>query len=213
MILQKAAFVAATVVISSVYATPAASKNNITTSSITDELVPIKEIVDVRITPGANFLKLACKTSGDCLAKKLTHHQDKLFIEFVHRGAVRGTSLPLNNLLESSYVNLPILADDEGMMEPIKCLIKRNKRFSPDKVLYTADVVFRDGVEPKSVIRDMKGRDIGARIELKIWDTEYIAATVEGTKVNRPAKVDFFYKALVGAFWISSSLNVMVMIV
>lgn len=80
-------------------------------------------------------------------------------------------------------------------------------------ISHIADVVFRDGVEPKSVIRDMKGRDIGARIELKIWDTEYIAATVEGTKVNRPAKVDFFYKALVGAFWISSSLNVMVMIV
>ena len=46
----------------------------------------------------------------------------------------------------------------------------------------------------------MKGQDTGAKIELKMFLTENVRATVEGTKVDAPGKVDVYYKMFTAAF-------------
>jgi len=174
--------------------------------------LPISEIVSVVIrgVDGSNRL-----------ARPLTRRPDRLYVSFAHRGAHRGTSLPLNDRLEASFVNLPILDTDEARLEPVRCTIMRRRRFCPDEKLYTADVIFRHGrvwrdengngvvdegeefVEREltgtSVVRDMKGRDTGAKIELRLLSTEYIAASVEGNRVDKPPKIDVYYKLFTAA--------------
>lgn len=165
-----------------------------------DDLVPIKEILDVKIF----------HAHAKCLLRR---RPDKLYVEFYHRGAYRGKSLPLkNDLLESSYVNLPILATEEAMQEPIKCKIKRERRFFPDKTLFTSDVVLRDEELATSVVHDLKGKDIGARIQLRLFATEWVQETVEGERVNPPPNMDFYYviltkmlKRLISLFFIGGA--------
>ncbi len=191
----KACLAAAALVLLSpfVYATDNTTTTTAATTLSKNKLIPVKEIISVRITPGTETLKLL----EPRLARDLTRHQDKLYIEFHHRGAVRGRSLPLNKLLEASYVNLPVLATDDAMMEPIKCVIKRRRFFGPDKTLYTSDVIFRDGIKPISVIRNLRGTFIGAYLEMTLFETDWVEATVDGHKVHKPPRVDLFYKVLV----------------
>ena len=55
-------------------------------------------------------------------------------------------------------------------------------------------------VTETGVLRDMKGQDTGAKIELKMFLTENVRATVEGTEVDAPGKVDVYYKMFTAAF-------------
>jgi hypothetical protein len=148
----------------------------IDTKKHTEAHIPVKEI---------EYVLLVNASDNSLLMKR----PDKLYVEFSHRGRPRGKSMPLSD--HHAYVNLPILATEEAMWEPIKCTIKRHRRFFPDKVLFTSDIDLRDSNEVTSVIRDLKGNDTGARIKLHLFFTEWVAGTFDG--FNPPRNIDHFY--------------------
>jgi len=143
-----------------------------------ESFVPIKEILYVKLSN---------------VRAHLMSGPEKVYVEFSHRGKRRGESLPFHNLLEASLVNLPLIANDEGMQEPVKCTIKRARSLLGDKILFTADVVLRDTDEVTGIVRDLKGRDTGARLKLGLFATDWVSATaVEGS--NQESNMGMYFE-------------------
>ena len=178
-----------------------------TTTAEDPSLIPMSEIVSVVIRG----------VGKDSIVRPLTKRTNQTYVSFAHMGAHRGTSLPLGELLKASFVDLPLLGTDEARMDPVVCTILRKRKFLPDKPLFTAYVMLRHSHEwsdlngngivdehelviETGVLRDMKGQDTGAKIELKMFLTENVRATVEGTEVDAPGKVDVYYKMFTAAF-------------
>jgi len=67
-------------------------------------------------------------------------------------GKHMGESHDLSSLLESSHVNVSLLANDEGKQEPIKCTIKRARSFLRDEIIFTSDIALRDADEVTGVV-------------------------------------------------------------
>lgn len=149
-------------------------------------LLPIKEIASVKIFNGHH---------------RLLRRPHKLYVEFSHRGKVRGKSLPLDNLLESSWTNLPLLANEEGLNAPVKCEIRRRRFLLPDKVLFTVDVDLRTERNGNiwSDIFDRKGHKTGALMKLEMFISEWIDGPFDqGTRSFK--NMDFYFKMLSHSF-------------
>lgn len=134
--------------------------------------LPVKEITYIKIANASSLLPQL--------------PDSHLYVAFYHRGKYRGKSMPLKELSGASYVDLPILATEEALTEPIRCEIKQDHRFFPDETLFASDIDLRDGNEIIGVVRDPQGNDTGARIELSLFTTEWLAgASFDGPSPRR----------------------------
>ena len=138
-------------------------------AEICPEEVPIKEIHSVELEDVSEDSPLRSEFwwSGS----------SNIYVEFSHRGMHRGKSIYFDDLL-NALVSVPLHATYEGMQEPVKCTIKRARPLRKDEILFTADIVLRDDVnEVSSPIRDLKGRDTGAKIIVGVFRTKWVAGT------------------------------------
>ena len=147
-----------------------------------EERVPVREILLVK------FFNVEPRS-------RLRRRPNQLYVEFHHRGKRRGSSLPLNNLLEASRVTLPLRAAEEDLHEPLKCQVKRSRRFLPDSTLFTVDVDLRDNSDQVYTdVKDRQNNTIGT-IMIEFFETEWTAGLDFDAEDPRPNQ-DLYLKLL-----------------
>jgi hypothetical protein len=145
--------------------------------ALSDELVPIIEIVSVSISD-----------KGSGVLQKLLPDKSNVYISFSHRGKTKGKTITFDDR-DETYANLPLDASDGSL--PVLCTIKQKRKlwkFSlPEKVLFKASFALEDDVVDEatemgfietSIVDRKSGKDVGLVLQINTFSTEWEAQYV-----------------------------------
>lgn len=178
-------------------------------NSDTDILVPIREIVAVEILDTNSEHSPFLDRLPEVLPDK-----SKVYVSFHHLGKTRGETIPFESR-QKTYANLPLVANQEGLEDPLVCTIKEKRGnilgflpFVSDRTLFKAEISLKDDVVNPTTkmgsivgnIMDLNGKNTGIQIKIQTFSTEWEHhyTTIASSTNVKEGKMDLYLRIFLG---------------